>query len=293
MGMTNRLESVFSWADAMSCGMTRRQGNHLAGQRVLRGYYSFTAAVPLRVRVQAALSVAGHEGVVCGPTSLSLAGVDLPQRLGRDARMWIQVPSAQTWPTRPEIRLVRTSRLRPTTRILGLPSLELPYCWLQLAPELSIRELVELADAMTRRQHPACTKDSLAEAIDSSPGARGVPKARAALGLAQEGTDSIPETDLRLLLVRAGLPAPTVNLMVVDGTGRRYYLDLAYEHAKLAIEYDGAYHVSDRAQMHRDAARRRALEDQGWRIITITAADLATDPAGVVASVRQALGARC
>jgi len=277
----------------MSYGMTRRQGDNLAGQRIFRGYYSIITAAPLHVRVRGALIVAGKEGVVCGATALSLAGVDLPQRLGKDTRMWIQVPSAQTWPARPEIRLVRTNRLRPITQIHGLPSLELPYCWLQLAPELGITELVELADAMTRRRHPVCTKDSLAEAIESSPGARGVPKARTALGLAHEGTDSIPETDLRLLLVRAGLPTPTVNLMVVDATGRRYYLDLTFEAYKVAIEYDGAYHVADRAQMYRDTTRRRALEDQGWRIITVTAADLTTDPHGIVASVRQALGDRC
>jgi len=56
----------------------------------------------------------------------------------------------------------------------------------------------------------------------------------------------------------------------------------------VAIEYDGAYHT-DRTQMNKDTTRRRLLEDQGWRIISVTSLDLATDPAGIVASVRCAL----
>ena len=110
------------------------------------------------------------------------------------------------------------------------------------------------------------------------------------MDLSREGTDSIPETDLRLLLVRGGLPTPIVNLAITDDWGDIIFiLDMAYEGAKLGIEYDGAYHVGSRQQMYQDAARRRALEDQGWRIITITSADMLTDPDGIVTSVRKAL----
>jgi len=143
-----------------------------------------------------------------------------------------------------------------------------------------------------RRHHPITTKDCLVAAIEASPGVRGVPKARTALGLCIEGTDSIPETDLRLLLVEAGLPAPKVNLMVMDLSGQWYFFDLAYEQYKLAIEYDGAYHVGDRNQMFRDAARRRTLEDLGWRIITVTSADLYRRPSSVIQSVCKALLSR-
>jgi hypothetical protein len=166
----------------------------------------------------------------------------------------------------------------------------LASCWLQLASESTIDELVEVADAMTRRKHPFSTKAALAVAIDSHKGSPGITRARAALGLCREGTDSIPETDLRLLLVRGGLPTPIVNLVITDQWGEiLYILDMAYDEAKLAIEYDGAYHVGNRQQMHQDAARRRALEDQGWRVITITSADMLTNPDGIITSVRKAL----
>ena len=79
--------------------------------------------------------------------------------------------------------------------------------------------------------------------------------------------------------------------MVVDSSGQ-YFLDLGYEQYMLGIEYDGAYHVGDRGQMYRDATRRRILEDLGWRIITVTAADLYRDPSSVVHSVYKALLSR-
>ncbi|MDR0283813.1 MAG: DUF559 domain-containing protein [Propionibacteriaceae bacterium] len=94
-------------------------------------------------------------------------------------------------------------------------------------------------------------------------------------------------------MVRAGLPEPLANLEITDASGRTvYWIDLAYEGPRLGIEYVGAVHVADRQHMQRDARRRRALEDNGWRLITVTAADLITDPLGVVESIRAALNGR-
>jgi len=143
---------------------------------------------------------------------------------------------------------------------------------------------------MTCRQHPVTTLRHLQAAVTSSPGVKGIAKARTALRLACPGTDSIPETDLRLLLVRAGMPCPVVNLPIYDDFDRvLFWIDLAYEAAKTAIEYDGAIHVSDRRKMENDATRRRYLEDHGWRLITVTSADLVKNPVGIITSVRRAL----
>ena len=269
--------------------MSRRQVDHLAPHRIMHGHYSL-AESSLQIRAQAGLMLAGPDAAVCGATVLNLARVDLPNRLVRDTRIWVQVPRQQSWPRRGEVRLVRTDHGGPIHHRFGLPVLDWPDCWLQLAPESSIDELVEVADAMMRRQYPLTTKAKLAGVVETRRGMSGLTKARTALDLSREGTDSIPETDLRLLLVRGGLPTPIVNLAITDASGRIVYiLDLAYEKPKVAIEYDGAYHVGDRTQMYKDAARRRVLEDQGWRIITVTAADMVNDPGGIIASVRTAL----
>jgi len=279
---------VFTTAEAISSGMTRTNLRHLTP--VMHGHYSVSEPVPLHCRAESVLRTAGKDAVICGSTALRLRGVDLPGRLIRDTRVWIQVPEHQTWPRRAEVRLVRSNHTGAIQVHSGLPIADLPSCWLQIAPESSIDELIEVADAMMRRKHCVTSRVALAACIDVHAGSPGIRKARIALDLSREGTDSIPETDLRLLLVRGGLPTPVVSFVITDKWGNIVYvLDLAYEQARLAIEYDGAYHVGSRQQMQQDASRRRYLEDQGWRIITITSADMLNDPDGVVTSVRKAL----
>ncbi len=62
--------------------------------------------------------------------------------------------------------------------------------------------------------------------------------------LVRAGVDSPPESRLRLLVVLAGLPEPTVNHILRDPvTGewvRRF--ELAYRDLLLAIEYQGRWH---------------------------------------------------
>jgi len=279
---------ILTRVDAISSGMTRRDLKRLTP--IMYGHYATVESVPFPLRAAAILQTAGNDAVICGATALRLHGVDLPGRLVRDTRVWIQVPARQTWPHRPQVRLVRSDNVGTIRLRSGVPTVDLPSCWLQLAAESTIDELVEVADAMMRRKQTFATRAALAAVLESHKGSPGIRRARTALDLSCEGTDSIPETDLRLLLVRGGLPTPAVNFPIIDEWGNVIYvLDLAYEAARLAVEYDGAYHVGNRRQMNQDAARRRALEDQGWRIITITSADMMTDPDGIVASVRKAL----
>ena len=69
------------------------------------------------------------------------------------------------------------------------------------------------------------------------PGLRGVRTARAALELIRVGADSQPETKMRLSIVRAGLPDPVLNYMVLLGAYGNPVLwpDAAYpEHRRTA-----------------------------------------------------------
>lgn len=285
------LPVVFSVGEAHEARVSRRRRERVGKTRLLRGYYSTQESLSEVHRVGSLLTIAGPEAVLCGASSLRLAGVDLPSRLVRDPRTWILVPQHQTWPHRPEVRLVRTSKNVALTQIRGVTSLSLPHCWIQLAGEASLDEMVQIADAMICRQRPVTTKEDIGEAIASSPGTRGVRKAHKAFQLCMPGTDSVPETDVRLLLVRAGLPTPMVNLRIEDTSRRWYFLDLAYAEHKVAVEYDGAIHAN-RTHVQRDVTRRRVIEDLGWRIITVTSEDLLNDPVGIVNSVRKALKLR-
>jgi hypothetical protein len=119
----------------------------------------------------------------------------------------------------------------------------------------------------------------------------GSAKARRALDLADERSESPQETRVRLLLVRSGLPAPVTQYVVRDERGRHLArVDFAWPSHRVAVEYDGAWHAEP-GQFARDRARLNRLQAAGWRVVFVTAVDL-RDPLALVARVAEALGLR-
>jgi hypothetical protein len=110
-------------------------------------------------------------------------------------------------------------------------------------------------------------------AVRSLPRCRGSAQARRVAALADGLAESPPETRLRLLLQRAGLPAPVAQFTVRHDGRFVARVDFGYPENKLAIEYDGAWH-GDRDQFTRDRARLNRLLAAGWRVVFVTAADL-------------------
>ncbi len=115
-------------------------------------------------------------------------------------------------------------------------------------------------------------------------GRRGIRRARRALSLVDAGAESPRETWLRLLLIRAGFPAPQTQIPVHDEYGQLVaVLDMGWEEMKLAVEYEGDHHRTDRRQFNKDIRRAAALADLGWSHIRVTAEDT---EGGVVARVQ-------
>ncbi|WP_328446889.1 endonuclease domain-containing protein [Amycolatopsis sp. NBC_00438] len=116
----------------------------------------------------------------------------------------------------------------------------------------------------------------------------GMVRAKKALALVDARAESVPESELRVWLTVAGLK-PEVQVDVMTGAGGFLgRLDLAFPAQKLAVEYDGEWHL-DGIQPHLDAQRRSAIEAEGWRFVIVTKADLYGDPKRVVATVRASL----
>jgi very-short-patch-repair endonuclease len=116
----------------------------------------------------------------------------------------------------------------------------------------------------------------------------GVARARRAVKLADARAESVPESELRVWLTVAGLK-PEVQVDVMTGTGIFLgRLDLAFPAQKLAVEYDGEWHLEG-AQPRLDAQRRRAIEAEGWRFVIVTKAGLYGEPKRVVATVKAQL----
>jgi hypothetical protein len=104
-------------------------------------------------------------------------------------------------------------------------------------------------------------------------GARGVKKCRNALDLMDAGAQSPKETSLRLLLVDAGFPVPQTQIPVYDDGYLVAYLDMGWPEIKVAVEYDGDQHRSDRAQYVKDIRRSEIVDSLGWLNVRVVAED--------------------
>ncbi|NYH78550.1 very-short-patch-repair endonuclease [Actinopolyspora biskrensis] len=118
----------------------------------------------------------------------------------------------------------------------------------------------------------------------------GVVRARRAVRLLDARAESVPESVLRVFLVLAGI-RPTPQLKVVDADGRTVRVDLGFEEARLAVEYDGAWH-GEPGQFHRDQRRLAALRANGWYVMVVTAEELTRRPRELVQRVRTKLHER-
>ena len=101
--------------------------------------------------------------------------------------------------------------------------------------------------------------------------------------------DAPKETWLRLLLIDAGLPTPTTQIPVHENWRLVGVLDMGWDKYKVAVEYDGDHHRTNRRQYAKDQWRLRKLEALGWVVLRVIADD---GPADVVHRVRAALTRR-
>ncbi|GAC1605502.1 MAG: hypothetical protein NVS3B6_17960 [Pseudarthrobacter sp.] len=168
--------------------------------------------------------------------------------------------------------------------------------WLDCSRKMSVEELTVVADHLLRvprpdfeaRSEPFATKDDLADMLDRHKGTPGIRKARLALEQARIGSDSAPETRLRLALEYAGLPEPQLNVPTELGAGVVRQPDLAYPEQKVAVEYDGEGH-SEVAQIVRDIAREEDFVRAGWLPVRISKRHMQNEARAAVAKVRSAL----
>ena len=286
---------AFSLAEARAAGCSVLDLERAALRRPTRGVRTTESAPApddLAARCRELLPVLPRTAVFSHATALHLLGVDRPRGLRRPDDVHVEVPHTVRRPRRHGVashsRL--TEHQEPVLVRHGLPVALPARAWTQLAGELGGTELVVLGDALLRRRRPHATLRDLERAVDRLlPGARGARRLRDALPHLRTGTDSCQETRLRVALVAAGLPCPVVNHPVHDRDGRFVALpDLSYREARVAVEYDGDVHRTERRTWRRDVARRQALEHAGWRLITCTADDV-RDPTRAIRWIRAAL----
>lgn len=224
----------------------------------------------------------------CESTALALHHLPLPRDEAR-APLHIGVrPPA----TPPRTRGVVGHQFRVRAMTGDPPRCSAIDAWVQCARRLRLDALVVIGDALVRREEPLATLSQLQAAVLGAAGSRGSTRLVEALGLVRSGTDSPKETEVRLLIVRAGLPEPAVNETVRDARGRKLGLgDLVYSLWRVVIEYDGGYHFANDEQIKKDIDRLARFTEAGWTVIRVHKHHL-LEPDVLVRRIRGALLAR-
>jgi very-short-patch-repair endonuclease len=173
--------------------------------------------------------------------------------------------------------------------VAGVPCAPAARCAVDLARVLRRMDGLPLLDLCLR--FGACGLDDLRAEVARHRGLRGVCQARQLIDLADPRSECRQESQLRLLLIDGGLPAPEPQLWVPDQHGVPLYrLDLGYRKHRIGIEYDGQSHL-DRGRLEHDRFRMNWLAANGWRMRHFTATDLYRRPRHVLSTIAALLPA--
>lgn len=269
------IDRPFLGTEALAQGLlTRAQLYGKRYRRLFPGVYApADAQLDLATRSLAAyLFVRGRSGVLAGYSAAHSLGADCAPR---NAPAEVLVPCRIQPPPMLRVRY-GTPAVEDVVDAQGCRVTGPGRTAWDLARRLPIVEALVAVDALARATGfpPA----ELLERRSREPGARNCRRLDEVVALADPRSESPGESRLRVGLVRAGLPTPEVQYRFLDEYGFVLArIDLAYPHALLAIEYDGAVHFTTRVGK-RDRHRDAVLAGYGWLTMRMVDDDLATMP---------------
>lgn len=278
------LRRPFTRAQALGAGITDAVLRGPRFQRVCHGVYTCsTVDVSARIRLEAVLLVHPDSAWASHASAGRVYGLPLPV-LPEDH------VAVQHRADRRRVGAVRHHLAAPGSRVRTLHGIRVSapnQLFVELAEQLNLVELVVAGDALVRWH--GVTPGQLVKAARERPGSVGA-LARRAASLVRPEVDSPTESKLRMLLVLAGFPEPTVNHTIRWPDGEvRFRFDLSYPRLKVLVEYDGRQHRNDLDRWDADLARRDWLDANGWIVVPVVARGLYRRPDETLARVRSAL----
>ena len=296
--------AVFSVAEGRRIGLTRREIDRGGFERPFHGVRALPDTPPdaraAALRAASAYATRMREGEFFSHlTAAHLWHLPLPYL--RDDTLHVS--------TLPPLHAARCARVHghqlatagvkivvhPET---GLPVTDPATTWALLGRLLfDPYDLVAIADAVLRVDrvagpHGFVKRPALAsmEELQAAilPGRRGALALRAALAVARTGAASRMETRTRLTLIDGGLPEPVLDWDVYEDGEFIGCVDMAYPELRIAVEYEGSQHFTDRAQWMRDIDKYEKLAAAGWTVIRVTK-EMLRGPAPLISRVRTAL----
>ncbi|OMC16808.1 DUF559 domain-containing protein [Mycobacterium sp. SP-6446] len=278
------MDEPFVGSEAVACGLLTKSQLETRYHRLFRGVYiDRDAELTATVRAKAGWLWTGRRGVVAGFSAAALHGstwVDdrrAVELIHDNHHVAAGIQLHRDTVEADEIEMIDGVAVTSPTRT----ALDLG-CWY---PTMTA---VAGIDALARATEiKAADVELLARRYA---GRRGIVRARQAVSLFDPGAQSPKESWLRIVLLQAGLRKPETQIPVRNEFGSAIaYLDMGWEDVKVAVEYDGEQHRTDRRQYTWDVRRLETLERLGWIVIRVVAGDR---PAEIVGRVRAAFARR-
>ncbi|WP_146070204.1 hypothetical protein [Arthrobacter sp. GMC3] len=236
--------------------------------------------------------------VVSHSTAATIHGLYLPRRFENEQDLHLSSGMGTCRPQRKHVIGHELLLGRGDVVITdGVPVTSVQRTLLDMAPLLSVEELVVVADQIVCAHHYSFTPAKIAmvelntlnDFIAQHAGMRGMRKLRAAMELVRVCSDSPPETRLRLLLGRSSLPNFDCNIELVNSDGKGMVApDLVCRKYRTCAEYDGLHHFSA-AQQSKDHDRDFITGSLGWHQVLLNNNDMANGALVVVTKVARML----
>lgn len=263
-----RMSRVFIGTEALATGGVTKYDLRARYQRVLPGVYAPKGPISLHDRTVATWLWSRRQGVISGVAASALHGAK-----------WVADESAieMNWPdhkppdkgivTRKELLLPGEVEVRDR-----VPVTTVERTAFDLARRGPVGRAVERLDALA--QVANFKSGDVLRLSEHHPHVRGLRRLPRVLGLVDAGAQSPKETWLRLLLIDEGFPPPQTQIPVLGHDGYpRYFLDMGWPDAMVAVEYDGEQHRLDRATYRADLTRSEYVAWVGWRRVRVVAGD--------------------
>jgi hypothetical protein len=285
--------NVISRRQAFTCGLTRSGLAHRTRpggpwQRLLPAVYLAQTGPPtVAQKEMAALLYAGSESVLTGRAALHGLGL-----IAAEARTFeVLIPVRRRRQGVSFVRIHRTGRMpagviRNGRRSYAPPSRALADAARGIRDLREVRALI--AGAVQRRD---CSLPALAQELHEGQAWHSA-RLRKVLEEVADGVRSVVEAELRDLIERAGLPKPMFNprLFAVDGTFIACP-DAWWPEAGVAVEVDSRQWHLLPADWERTMRRHAAMISRGILVLHFSPAQIRSDPATVVTSIRDAISA--
>jgi hypothetical protein len=251
-------------------------------------YIAATGMPSIAQQQVAAQLYGGPRSVITGSAAVLAHGI----RASRSEFVDALVPLTRQRRDAGFVRLHRTSRMPDLVYDFG----PIRFALAPRAVADAVRGLTSLrdvraivADAVQRRR---CEVRELVTELNAGP-IPGSALFREALGDVVDGIRSTTEGDLKDLLAKSGLPTPLFNASVYDGDTFVARPDAWWPQLGVAVEVDShEWHLSPHDHT-RTLERQRRMAKCGILMLPFTPREIRTQPATVLAAIREALdGAR-